>query len=81
MDNKETIKVLKRMLTPDLEADEFYAIKRSIKSLEMWKAFEMEIAKMKREQNSENYDYRIGFICALSIVEGLLAKGERNVGL
>ena len=81
MKSEEVLKVLKRMLTPELDADEYHAIKQSIKSFEMWKAFEAEISKMKREQNSENYDYRIGFICALSNVEGLLAKGERNVGL
>ena len=34
MDNKETIKVLKRMKSPDMEADEFAAIQKAIKSVE-----------------------------------------------
>ena len=35
-----------------------------------------EIGRMKREQNSLNVDYKTGFICALSNVEGYIAKIE-----
>jgi hypothetical protein len=46
MNNKETIKVLKRMLSPDLEADEYYAIKTAIKEMELSESLQKTVVKL-----------------------------------
>ena len=46
MKSEEAIKVLKRMLTSDLEADEFYSIKAAIKSLEMIGKWQKKVKEM-----------------------------------
>ena len=38
-----------------------------------------EVLKMKIEQQSENRDYRVGFICACSNVEGLIAQKTKEL--
>ena len=67
------VRVLKRMLTPDLTADEYKAVKKAIASIEGWERLKKEVYMLKRNQSSENQDYRTGFISALSNVEGVIA--------
>ena len=38
-----------------------------------------EIKRLKRDQNSENTDYRTGFFSALSIIEGYIAIIEEHI--
>lgn len=70
--------MLKRLLTPDLTAYEYKAVKKAIASIEGWERLKKEVYMLKRNQNSENQDYRTGFQCALSNVEGLMAVIERK---
>ena len=70
------VRVLKRMLTPGLTADEYKAVKKAIASIEGWERLKKEVYMLKRNQNSENQDYRTGFQSALSNVEGLMAVIE-----
>lgn len=69
-------KILKRMLTPNLTADEYKAVKMAIAAMENWERLKKEVYMLKRNQNSDNQDYRTGFISALSNVEGLMAVIE-----
>lgn len=46
MNNKEAIKVLKRMLTPDLEADEYYAIRTAINEIELSESLQKTVVKL-----------------------------------
>lgn len=46
MNNREAIKVLKRMLTPDLEADEFNAIKTAIREMELSESLQKTVVKL-----------------------------------
>lgn len=69
-------KILKRMLTSNLTADEYKAVKSAIVAMENWERLKNEVHRLKRNQSSENQDYRTGFISALSNVEGLMAVIE-----
>lgn len=46
MKNEEAIKVLKRMLTPNLEADEYYAIKTAINEIELSESLQKTVVKL-----------------------------------
>lgn len=46
MNNKEAIKVLKRMLTLDLQADEYYAIKTAINEIELSDSLQKTVVKL-----------------------------------
>lgn len=39
---------------------------------------EKQIAELKNNMNCPNQSYRIGYICALSAVEGLIAKAKQS---
>ena len=67
MNGKEAIKVLKRMLTPDLEADEFHAIQTAIKSLEAWQKVIRDIQK-RRTMNCNTY-IKVGYDLSLTIIK------------
>lgn len=75
MTNKEAIKVLKRMLTPDLETDEYHAIQTAIKSLEVWKNVISDIQESRTMIC--NTDIMAGYDISLIIIKKYLKGVEK----
>lgn len=49
------------------------------RSLEAWGKIEDEVYQIKHTLNAQNTDYQTGYLCALSVVEGLIAEQLKEV--
>lgn len=72
---EEAIKVLKRMLTPELDADEYHAIKQSINSLEAWQKVISDIQESRTMIC--NSDIMAGYDISLIIIKKYLKGVEK----
>lgn len=61
------------------ESETTIAWDMAITCLETWDILQAEIRKLKVNQKCENKDYYIGFISALSIVEGIMVTYELRI--
>ena len=79
MKSEEAIKVLKRMLTDPLEADEFYGIKAAIKAIETLEKMRKVIKEMPLPEPNEVFDeqYTDGYNTAIYGIEKYLKGVEK----
>ena len=74
MKSEETIKVLKRMQTPEFDADEFYSIQRAIKGLELLEKLQNVLKEMPLPEPNDAFDeqYTYGYNTAVYGIEKYL---------
>ena len=75
MKSEEAIKVLKRMKSPDMEADEYTATQMAIKSLEAWKKVISDIQESRTMIC--NTDIIAGYDISLIIIKKYLKGVEK----
>lgn len=55
------------------------AIDIAVRSMKAWGKIEDEVYKIKHNLNVKNTDYQTGYLCALSVVQGLMAEKLKEV--
>ena len=78
---QEAIEKTKRVKGLYAYESDYEALDMAISSLEAWGQLKEDIESLRRTIYSENRDYYTGYMCALSMVQGMMAAIEIGKGI